>query len=85
MNKLMNDSSGEKPLEEWSILYCGGSKSIVKDLKDISKRYGIVLAVEKFDCGEQKCVIRKIKIYMHMHTHTCSRDIGVNIWNACHL
>ncbi len=49
MNELMNDSSGEKPLEDWSIFYCGGSNAIVKNLKEISKRYDIDLAVEKFD------------------------------------
>ena len=45
----MNDSSGEKPLEEWSMFYCGGSNAIVKDLKEISNRYEIDLALEKFD------------------------------------
>ena len=51
VQKLMNDSSGdgEKPLEEWSIFYCGGSNAIKKKLKEISKRYNIDLAVEKFD------------------------------------
>ena len=51
VRKLMNESarSGEKPLEEWSIFYCGGSNAIKKDLKDISKQYDIGLAVEKFD------------------------------------
>ncbi len=53
MDKLMNASpssdSDEKPLEEWSMFYCGGSNAIVKDLKEISKRYDIDLAVEKFD------------------------------------
>ena len=49
MNKLMNDSGSEKPLEEWSMFYCGSSNAIVKDLKAISKRYDIDLAVEKFD------------------------------------
>ena len=49
MKELMSDSSGEKPLEDWSIFYCGGSNAIKKDLKGISKRYDIDLAVEKFD------------------------------------
>ena len=49
VKKLMNDSSGEKPLEDWSIFYCGGSNAIKKNLKEISKRYNIDLAVEKFD------------------------------------
>ncbi len=51
MNKLMsdNDDSGRRPLEDWSIFYCGGSRQIHKKLKDFSKRYAIDLAVEKFD------------------------------------
>ena len=46
---MTDDSSGEKPLEEWSMFYCGGSNAIVKDLKEISNRYDIDLALEKFD------------------------------------
>ncbi|KAL7492753.1 hypothetical protein ACHAWT_001766 [Skeletonema menzelii] len=49
VKRLMDDSSGEKPLEDWSIFYCGGSNAIVKNLREISKRYDIDLAVEKFD------------------------------------
>jgi len=49
MNKLMNDCDGAKPLEEWSIFYCGGSNAIKKDLKKISHCYGIDLAMENFD------------------------------------
>ncbi len=51
MKNLMNDSfrTGEKPLEDWSLFYCGGSTGIKKTLQDISKRYHIDLAVEKFD------------------------------------
>ena len=51
MSKLMNDNdgSGRSPLEDWSIFYCGGSKAIHKNLRDISKQYSIDLAVEKFD------------------------------------
>ncbi len=37
-----------------------------RSAKDISKRYDIVLAVEKFDCGGQKCVFIKIK-YICIH------------------
>jgi hypothetical protein len=33
----------------WSIFYCGGSNAIKKDLKEISYRYGIDLAMENFD------------------------------------
>jgi len=51
MNKLMsdNDDGGRRPLEDWSIFYCGGSRAIHKKLQDFSKRYAIDLAVEKFD------------------------------------
>lgn len=51
MSKLMNDNddSGRRPLEDWSIFYCGGSGAIHKNLRDISKQYSIDLAVEKFD------------------------------------
>eukprot|EP00986_Skeletonema_menzelii_P011650 scaffold6077_cov75-Skeletonema_menzelii.AAC.9 len=51
MENLTNDSSktGAKPLEEWSLFYCGGSNGIKNDLKDISKRYNIDLAIEKFN------------------------------------
>ena len=51
MTKLMNDNdgSGRGSLEDWSIFYCGGSRAIHKNLRDISKQYSIDLAVEKFD------------------------------------
>jgi len=51
MNNLMNVScsTGDKPLEDWSLFYCGGSTGIKNDLKGISKKYDIDLAVEKFD------------------------------------
>lgn len=42
------DGSGN-PLEDWSVFYCGGSNKIKADLKDISRKYGIDFAVEKFD------------------------------------
>jgi len=51
MKNLMNDCfrTGEKPLEDWSLFYCGGSAGIKQNLEDISKRYHIDLAVETFD------------------------------------
>eukprot|EP00984_Skeletonema_dohrnii_P018185 scaffold8428_cov120-Skeletonema_dohrnii-CCMP3373.AAC.1 len=51
MNNLMNAScsTGEEPLEDWSLFYCGGSTGIKNDLKGISWRYKIDLAVENFD------------------------------------
>jgi hypothetical protein len=42
------DESGN-PLEDWSVFYCGGSKNIKANLKEISRKYGINFAVEKFD------------------------------------
>ena len=51
MEKLVNDSciTCEKPLEDWSLFYCGGSNGIKNDLKHLSKRCNIDLAVEKFN------------------------------------
>jgi hypothetical protein len=43
-------SSGDhNPLEDWSVFYCGGSYAIKNNLKTITKKYNIDLAVEKFD------------------------------------
>ena len=42
------DGSGN-PLEDWSVFYCGGSNKIKANLKEISRKYGIDFAVEKFD------------------------------------
>ena len=51
MKKKINDSikGKESPFEDWSIFYCGGSDGIKKNLQEVSKRYDIDLAVEKFD------------------------------------
>ena len=38
----------DRPLWDWSILYCGGSSVIETKVKDM-KQYGIRVAVEKFD------------------------------------
>lgn len=46
--KTLTDGS-ENPLEDWSVFYCGGSNKIKADLKEISRKYGIDFAVEKFD------------------------------------
>jgi hypothetical protein len=35
--------------ERWSMLYCGGSRSLVKQLKAYKKKTGITLSIEKFD------------------------------------
>ena len=36
-------------LEDWGVFYCGGSNKIKNDLKEISRKYGLNFAVEKFD------------------------------------
>ena len=36
-------------LRTWQMLYCGGAQPVVDALREISKRYGIKLRVEKFD------------------------------------
>lgn len=47
---IANNTNGSgNPLEDWSVFYCGGSNNIKANLKDISRRYGIDFAVEKFD------------------------------------
>ena len=38
----------DRPLRDWSILYCGASSVIETKVKDM-KQYGIQVAVEKFD------------------------------------
>jgi len=37
------------PLEDWSVFYCGGSDEIKNNLKTITQKYNIDLAVEMFD------------------------------------
>ncbi len=44
-----NTDDNGNPLEDWSVFYCGGSNKIKADLKEISRKYGIDFAVEKFD------------------------------------
>lgn len=39
----------DRPLKDWSIFYCGASGAIEGKLKDITKKYGMGIAVEKFD------------------------------------
>lgn len=39
---------GKEIIETWGILFCGGNKFVVKDLSDISERYGIDLHTESF-------------------------------------
>ena len=41
---------GERsPIEDAQLLYCGGSKPVLDDLKKYQHKFGIKLAVEKFD------------------------------------
>lgn len=47
MEGLINDK--EKPLEDWSMFYCGASTPIHKILKSIERKYNMDLGVEKFD------------------------------------
>ena len=50
MIQTMILQSGNKNLfQDWSVFYCGGSNGIKKNLKEISKKYGLAFAVEKFD------------------------------------
>ena len=50
MKSIANPTNGsENPLEDWSVFYCGGSNKIKSDLKEISRKYSLNFAVEKFD------------------------------------
>jgi hypothetical protein len=42
-------SDDHNPLEDWSVFYCGGSDAIKNNLKTITQKYNIDLAVEMFD------------------------------------
>lgn len=39
----------ERPLDDWSIFYCGGSSPVEKSLRSICEKYSINLAIEKFN------------------------------------
>jgi hypothetical protein len=47
MKNMVNDI--ERPLDDWSMFYCGNATLIVKSLRDIEKKYHIGLGIEKFD------------------------------------
>jgi hypothetical protein len=47
MKNMVNDI--ERPLDDWSMFYCGNATPIVKSLHDIKKKYHIGLGIEKFD------------------------------------
>ena len=42
-------SDVKRPLDDWSMFYCGNSTQIVKTLQVIERKYHIRLAIEKFD------------------------------------
>ena len=42
-------SDDHNPLEDWGVFFCGGSDAIKNNLKTITKKYNIDLAVENFD------------------------------------
>jgi len=41
--------TGKFSADKWSVLYCGGSEPIQRQLKAYRKKYGVPLSVEKFD------------------------------------
>jgi hypothetical protein len=41
--------TGNEARDRWEMLYCGGSAPMVESLKDIESKYGISLAIERFD------------------------------------
>ncbi|KAL7532935.1 hypothetical protein ACHAXR_006525, partial [Thalassiosira sp. AJA248-18] len=43
------NGEGKFGAKNWSMLYCGGSKPILSQLEDYKRKFGIGLAVEKFD------------------------------------
>jgi len=49
--RYLTDLSRDKdrPLQEWSLFYCGASGDIEGNLKEISSKHGIRCATEKFD------------------------------------
>lgn len=49
MRNLIKNSDGDNPLEDWSVFYCGGSNAIANILRDVTSKYSIDFALEKFD------------------------------------
>jgi len=41
--------NGKFSADKWSVLYCGGSNPIQRQLKAFKRKYGVPLSVEKFD------------------------------------
>jgi hypothetical protein len=39
----------ERPLDDWSMFYCGSASPIVRNLQCIERKYHIGLGIEKFD------------------------------------
>mmetsp|Transcript_19662 Transcript_19662/g.27645 ORF Transcript_19662/g.27645 Transcript_19662/m.27645 type:complete len:732 (+) Transcript_19662:212-2407(+) len=48
-NFIRSLSSGGNKLTNWQMLYCGGSQAVVNILTEISDKFSIGLALEKFD------------------------------------
>ena len=48
-NLLKNSYDGDNPFEDWGVFYCGGSNQVANILKEVTSKYGIDFAVEKFD------------------------------------
>ena len=46
---VTSSRSSHSPLEDWSVFYCGGSDAIKNNLKTITQKYNMDLAVEMFD------------------------------------
>ena len=49
VEQFINDIGGRSTFSRWSLLYCGGAKSVADDLSKLSKVYGVDLRVESFD------------------------------------
>ena len=49
MQNLTKNSDGDNPLEDWSVFYCGGSNAVSNILRDVTSKYSIGFALEKFD------------------------------------
>ena len=47
MENLVNNA--ERPLDDWSMFYCGASTPIEKTLRSMGRKYKIDVGVEKFD------------------------------------
>eukprot|EP00965_Chrysotila_dentata_P196503 6177614-Pleurochrysis_carterae.AAC.1 len=46
---VVQDLIGTKRLSTWGMLYCGGSQPVARSLREIERKHGLALRVEKFD------------------------------------